>query len=111
MDDSVLDAAILDVTVLDATVLDVMSLAATLLDAAFLDAVVLDVAALDAVNAPYTGDFGCFLDVMNFGCYVFGCCVPWILRLWMLQYGAKIIGVSRSAYLVGSLELNDVIKV
>ena len=84
-----MDAAILDVTVLDATVLDVMSLAATLLDAAFLDAVVLDVAALDAVNAPYTGDFGCFLDVMNFGCYVFGCCVPWILRLWMLQYGAK----------------------
>ena len=83
-----MDAAILDVTVLDATVLDAMSLAATLLDAAFLDAVVLDVAALDAVNAPYTGDFGCFLDVMNFGCYVFGCCVPWILRLWMLQYGA-----------------------
>ena len=89
MDDSVLDAAILDDTVLDATVLDVMSLAATLLDAAFLDAVVLDVAALDAVNAPYTGDFGCFLDVMNFGCYVFGCCVPWIIRLWMLQYGAR----------------------
>ena len=90
MDDSALDAAILDVTVLDATVLDVMNLAATLLEAAFLDAVVLDVAALDAVNAPYTGDFGCFLDVMNFGCYVFGCCVPWILRLWMLQYGATV---------------------
>ena len=84
-----MDAAILDATVLDGTVLDVMSLAATLLDAAFLDAVILDVAALDVVNAPYTGDFGCFLDVMNFGCYVFGCCVPWILRLWMLQYGAK----------------------
>ena len=86
-----MDAAILDVTVLDATVLDVMSLAATLLDAAFLDAVVLDVAALDAVNAPYTGDLGFFLDAMNFGCYVFGCCVPWIIRLWMLQYGAAKI--------------------
>ena len=75
MDDSVLDAAILDVTVLDATVLDVMSLAAALLDAAFLDAVVLDVAALDAVNAPYTGDFGCF-----FGCYEL-----WMPYFWMLR--------------------------
>ena len=90
-----MDAAIFDATVLDATVLDVMSLAATLLDAAFLDAVVLDVAALDAVNAPYTGDVGCFLDVMYFGWYVFGCCVPWILRLWMLQYGATVAYLMR----------------
>ena len=64
---------------MDAAVLD-----ATVLDAAVLDALVLDVSILDVVNAPYEGDFRCFLEVMNIGCCGFGRGVNWMLRSWML---------------------------
>ena len=64
---------------MDAAVLD-----ATVLDAAVLDALVLNVSIFDVVNTPYEGDFGCYLEVMNIGCWGFGRCVNWMLRSWML---------------------------
>ena len=80
MDAAVLDA--LEIGCYDLGCFDTHSV----LDAAVLDATVLDGTILDVVNTPYEGDFGGFLEVMNVGCYGFGCCVNWMLRSWMLQY-------------------------
>ena len=79
MDAAVLDA--LEIGCYDLGCFDTHSI----LDAAVLDATVLDGTILDVVNTPYEGDFGCSLEVMNVGCWGFGCCVNWMLRSWMLD--------------------------
>ena len=59
------------------------------LDAASLDAGSLDGSVLDVLNNPYRAVFGCILDVVSVGCCGFGCWVLWMMRFWMLQYGAR----------------------
>ena len=75
MDVQAFDDAVLDCTVLDGT----------FLDGSVLDASVLDVVLLDAAYFPYTGCFGCYLEVVSVGWCSFGCCVIWMLRFWMLR--------------------------